>query len=101
MGWIQLPDGRLLCRRCSEAADCPATGHQMSSWSWYPHPTASAAHTGTDNPAGIAGRYPPRGQIAEGSKIRQAEADMRALLSTSAQLTAASENIRLQHESGG
>ena len=24
MGWIQLPDGRLLCRRCSEAADCPA-----------------------------------------------------------------------------
>jgi len=38
MGWIQLPDGRLLCRRCSEAADCPTTGHQMSSWSWYPHP---------------------------------------------------------------
>jgi hypothetical protein len=38
MGWIELPDGRLLCRRCSEAADCPATGHQMSSWSWYPHP---------------------------------------------------------------
>jgi hypothetical protein len=37
-----------------------------------------------------------RGQIAEGSKITQAEADMRALLSTSAQLTAASENIRLQ-----
>jgi len=38
MGWIQLPDGRLPCRRCSEAADCPATVHQMSSWSWYPHP---------------------------------------------------------------
>ena len=44
MGWIQLPDGRLLCRRCSEAADCPATGHQMSSWSWYASEGSRAGH---------------------------------------------------------
>jgi len=32
MGWTRLPDGRLLCRACSEEADCAATGHQWSSW---------------------------------------------------------------------
>jgi hypothetical protein len=42
MGWTQLPDGRLLCRSCSEAADCHATGHQMSSW--YPHPSDLSIH---------------------------------------------------------
>lgn len=31
-GWTRLPDGRLLCRSCSEEADCAATGHQWSSW---------------------------------------------------------------------
>jgi hypothetical protein len=31
-GWTRLPDGRLLCRTCSEEADCAATGHQWSSW---------------------------------------------------------------------
>ena len=32
MGWTRLPDGRLLCRSCSEAADCAATGHQWTDW---------------------------------------------------------------------
>jgi hypothetical protein len=32
MGWTQLPDGRLLCRGCSEDADCAVTGHQWSEW---------------------------------------------------------------------
>lgn len=31
-GWTQLPDGRLLCRSCSESADCAATDHQWSAW---------------------------------------------------------------------
>ena len=31
-GWTRLPDGRLLCRGCSEEADCQATGHQWSPW---------------------------------------------------------------------
>ena len=31
-GWTRLPDRRLLCRSCSEAADCDATGHQMTPW---------------------------------------------------------------------
>lgn len=32
MGWTRLPNGRLLCRACSEQADCAATDHQWSSW---------------------------------------------------------------------
>lgn len=32
MGWTKLPDGRLMCRSCSDAADCAATGHQWSEW---------------------------------------------------------------------
>jgi hypothetical protein len=32
MGWTRLPDGRLLCRACSEEADCAATGHQPTEW---------------------------------------------------------------------
>jgi hypothetical protein len=32
LGWTRLPDGRLLCRSCSEEADCAATGHQWSRW---------------------------------------------------------------------
>jgi hypothetical protein len=36
MGWTRLPDGRLLCRRCSEEADCAATGHQWFEWRRHP-----------------------------------------------------------------
>jgi len=32
IGWTELPDGRLLCRGCSEDADCDTTGHQWSEW---------------------------------------------------------------------
>lgn len=32
MGWTRLPDGRLLCRGCSDDADCDTTGHQWSQW---------------------------------------------------------------------
>ena len=32
IGWTKLPDGRLLCRGCSDDADCQATGHQWSDW---------------------------------------------------------------------
>jgi hypothetical protein len=28
IGWTLLPNGRLLCRGCSEDADCEATRHQ-------------------------------------------------------------------------
>lgn len=31
-GWSIRPDGRLLCRFCSEHADCEATGHQWGEW---------------------------------------------------------------------
>jgi hypothetical protein len=31
-GWTRRPDGRLLCRSCSEDADCEALGHQWSKW---------------------------------------------------------------------
>ena len=37
-GWTRLPDGRLLCRSCSQSADCDATGHQLSPWR--PHPSS-------------------------------------------------------------
>ena len=30
MGWTRLPDGRLLCRGCSQDADCEATGHEWT-----------------------------------------------------------------------
>ena len=32
LGWTRRPDGRLLCRRCSESADCDFTGHQHTEW---------------------------------------------------------------------
>ena len=32
MGWTRLPNGRLLCRGCSQDADCKTTGHQWSEW---------------------------------------------------------------------
>jgi hypothetical protein len=37
-----------------------------------------------------------QGQINQGDRVTQAEADLRELLNTSAQLTAATENLRLQ-----
>jgi hypothetical protein len=37
-----------------------------------------------------------QGQITQGGRVTQAEADLRDLLNTSAQLTAAAENLRLQ-----
>jgi hypothetical protein len=56
-------------------------------------------------PPSIAQRVTPKtslaetllkGQIDHGTRVTQAEADIRDLLSTSAQLTAAAENLRLQ-----
>jgi hypothetical protein len=35
-GWTERGDGRLLCRSCSESADCAEVGHQMGPWR--PHP---------------------------------------------------------------
>jgi hypothetical protein len=32
LGWTNLPGERLLCRGCSERADCQATGHQWTEW---------------------------------------------------------------------
>jgi hypothetical protein len=32
IGWTKMPDGRLLCRSCSEDADCDTTGHQWTDW---------------------------------------------------------------------
>jgi hypothetical protein len=56
-------------------------------------------------PSAVAGRVTPRaslagtvrqGQINQGNRVTQAEAGLRELLNTSAQLTAAAENLRLQ-----
>lgn len=32
LGWTRMPDGRLLCRTCSEHVDCDLTGHQRTPW---------------------------------------------------------------------
>jgi hypothetical protein len=35
-GWTRRPDGRALCRSCSDRADCAERGHQMTPWSPLP-----------------------------------------------------------------
>lgn len=35
-GWTERRDGRLLCRSCSEHADCQEHGHEMTEWHAHP-----------------------------------------------------------------
>ncbi len=35
-GWTQRRDGRLLCRACSDHADCEDHGHEMTDWRRHP-----------------------------------------------------------------
>lgn len=46
MGWTRMPDGRLLCRGCSEDADCEVTGHQWTPWR--PGITRAAIESGVE-----------------------------------------------------
>jgi hypothetical protein len=35
-GWSRRDDGRILCRRHSEVADCDVWGHQLTLWTEHP-----------------------------------------------------------------